>query len=173
MAVQEASVVPLSSQLGDKQAREQSDQQKPHQPVTAEIGVQEYRLENAAIGQYACERLVADRLRHQYEPGRTRQQRQHQADPSDPRQAPADRGPQLCTSGSPKGGLRDEDIEERYTGSRERCRKVDGAHKNQRVVHALLPLALSGEPRSLAATWKEKLPCVLCVSTESTCQCTL
>ena len=71
---------------------------KPHQPVTAEIGVQEYRLENAAIGQYACERLIADRLRHQYEPGRTRQQRQHQADPSDPRQAPADRGPQLCTT---------------------------------------------------------------------------
>jgi hypothetical protein len=70
---QEASAVLFLSKVGGKQVREQSGQQKPQQPVAAKIGVQENGLENACVGQYGFERLIADRLRHQHEPGRTRQ----------------------------------------------------------------------------------------------------
>src|SRR6478736_1758585 len=69
---QKASAVLLLSQVGGEQARERSDQQKSEQPVAAKIGVQENGLENAGIGQHGFERLIADRRRHEHEPGRTR-----------------------------------------------------------------------------------------------------
>jgi hypothetical protein len=69
-----------------------------------------------------------------------------------------------------KGRLGDEHDKENDTNHRDRRGVVDCAHVDQRVIHSVLPARAFPGQAYRPPTWNVKLPCVVWVSTESTCQ---
>ena len=143
--IQDGSAVASSKGSAASKTREQTGQHKPHQPVTAKIGFQEYGPEDAPRKD-GGERLIAHRLRDQDEPRSPRNDRQQQADPGDPCEPGRhDRGhAPAAGAGWRKAGSAMKTLKKTTPATRDRRGEMNGAHKNQRVVHAVLPSLLGG-----------------------------